>query len=121
MREIYWLTVLGNLHIVIIAIFVTLVCIGIASLLMYAFSESYETKEREVLSRFTKKISLAAICTGIILCFIPSKQDLLAIYGIGGTLDYIQGSDKAKELPDKVVDALTEYLDNTKDQDNESK
>ena len=46
---------------------------------------------------------------------------MLAIYGIGGTIDYIQGSDKAKELPDKVVDALTEYLDNTKDQDNESK
>lgn len=121
MKEIYWLIVLGNLHIVIVTIFVTLVLIGVASLLMYAFSESYETKEREVLSRFTMKVYMAIICTSIVLCFTPSKEDMLAIYGIGGTIDYIQGSEKAKELPDKVVDALTEYLDNIKDQDDESK
>lgn len=111
MKEIYWLTVIGNLHYVLIAIFAILVFVGISSLLLYVFTEAYETKEREVISRFTKKIFLEAICTGIILCFLPSKEDLLAIYGIGGTIDYIQSNDKAKELPDKVVDALTEYLE----------
>ena len=43
--------------------------------------------------------------------FIPSNKQMLAIYGIGGTIDYIKSNDKAKELPDKVVDALTKYLE----------
>ena len=111
MKEIYWLTVISNLHCVLIVFFVILIFVGFSSLLSYVLTEIYETKEREVISRFTKKVSLAAICTGIILCFFPSKEDLLAIYGIGGTIDYIQSNDKAKELPDKVVDALTEYLE----------
>lgn len=111
MKEIYWLTVIGNLHIVIVTIFGVLIFVGLSSLLLYVLTETYEIKEREVISRFTKKISLATVCTGIILCFAPSKEDLLAIYGIGGTIDYIQSNDKAKELPDKVVNALTEYLE----------
>ena len=43
--------------------------------------------------------------------FIPSNKQMLEIYGIGGTIDYIKSNDKAKELPDKVVDALTKYLE----------
>lgn len=120
MSEIYWLVVIGNLHNVIMAIFVALVFVLIVSFLLYMFGVTY-IEEKEEFSRFAKKVSLAIICTSIILCFLPSKNDLLAVYGIGGTIDYIKSNDKAKELPDKVVDALTEYLDNIKDQDNESK
>ena len=111
MKEIYWLTVIGNLHIVIVTIFGVLIFVGTVSFLLYMFSETDMTEEREAFLRFFKKICLAIICTSIILCFFPSKEDLLAIYGIGGTIDYIQSNDKAKELPDKVVDALTEYLE----------
>ena len=35
----------------------------------------------------------------------------MAIYGLGGTIDYIKSNDRAKKLPDKVVNALTCYLD----------
>lgn len=48
-------------------------------------------------------------CIGSILT--PTMKEMYAIYGIGGTIDYIKSNDKAKELPDKCVDALTRYVD----------
>lgn len=42
---------------------------------------------------------------------IPTQHELMVIYGLGGTIDYIKSNDKAKELPDKVVNALTRYID----------
>ena len=41
----------------------------------------------------------------------PSTKEMYAIYGLGGTIDYIKSNDKAKQLPDKCVDALTRYVD----------
>lgn len=112
MKEIYWLTVLGNLRIIVIMIFGALILVGIVSVVLYAFSETATTEITEEFSRFLKKTGLSIFLISIVLCFIPSKEDMLAIYGIGGTIDYIQSNDKAKQLPDKVVDALTEYLEN---------
>lgn len=32
------------------------------------------------------------------------------IYSIGGTIDYIKSNEKAKQLPDKCLQALDKYL-----------
>lgn len=121
MREIYWLTVLGNLRVIVIMILVALILAGVVAVVLFAFSDYAATEQREVLSKFLKKVFLSIFCISIVLCFIPSKEDMLAIYGIGGTIDYIQGSEKAKQLPDKVVDALIEYLENINKDTNENK
>jgi hypothetical protein len=44
---------------------------------------------------------------------------MLLIYGLGTTVDYIKSNDKAKELPDKAVDALTRYIDTISKEDKE--
>lgn len=121
MNEIYWLTVIGNLHNIIITIFVILIFLmiaSIASFFIYILTEDETEEENKSFLNFFKKIGLSILCTGIVLCFIPSKEDMLVIYGIGGTIDYIQSNDKAKELPDKVVDALTTYLEHVNDDKN---
>lgn len=118
MNEIYWLTVLGNLHGIVAMIFATLIFVCILAFLFYIFSENDTPGETKAFSRFFKKLLLITICTSIIFCFLPSKQDLLAIYGIGGTIDYIKCNDKEKELPDNVVDALTEYLEHVNNDKN---
>jgi hypothetical protein len=46
---------------------------------------------------------------------IPTQKEMLLIYGVGGAIDYVQSSDKAKELPDKAVEALSKYLEETKE------
>ena len=47
----------------------------------------------------------------LIATFLPSSKQGYVIYGIGNTIEYLQSNDKAKELPDKAVDALSRYLD----------
>ena len=38
-------------------------------------------------------------------------NNVLVIYGIGGTIDYIKGNDTAKQLPDKCIEAIDKFLD----------
>ena len=33
------------------------------------------------------------------------------IYGVGGTLDYVQSNEKIQQLPDKVVDAIDLFIE----------
>lgn len=47
----------------------------------------------------------------MILILTPTKKDLLLIYGLGPTVDYIQDNEKVKELPDKCVEALSKWVD----------
>ena len=82
MKEIYWLTVISNLHCVLIVFFVILIFVGFSSLLSYVLTEIYETKEREVISRFTKKISLAEILPSesADMCFnISQRTNMLSL------------------------------------------
>ena len=40
---------------------------------------------------------------------------MLLIYGVGGVIDYAKDNEKAKQLPDKVVDAIDAYLESLKE------
>lgn len=53
--------------------------------------------------------------------FIPTTNEALLIYGVGGTIDYIKSNDTAKQLPDKCVKALDKYLDNLTKEEKENK
>lgn len=60
-------------------------------------------------SPFIKKVlkgSLFAIVFAILGCiFIPSQKNLLIIYGVGGTIDYLKDNKNANKIPDKCVPA----------------
>lgn len=65
-----------------------------------------------------------AIVLGVVMAiFIPSKKNLLIIYGVGGTIDYLKENKDANKIPDKCVKALDKYLDDAlkedKDKDKE--
>ena len=73
-----------------------------------------------------KRFAIAFFVSVFINTFIPTTNEALLIYGVGGTIDYIKSNDTAKQLPDKCVKALDKYLDNInkeeeKQNDNESK
>lgn len=59
--------------------------------------------------------------------FIPTTNEALLIYGVGGTIDYIKSNDTAKQLPDKCIKALDKWVENLtkeenhKENENESK
>ena len=114
MTEIYWLQVIGNFGALsVVALLVTIIALVILTFGYCAF-EVYDDDDRAKQAAIVKWLRRSAVGIAISVVgvvFIPSDKELMVIYGIGGTIDYIKSSDKAKELPDKVVDALTKYLE----------
>lgn len=123
MSELYWLGVLGNLNDLGVAIAVLSFLVFIA-LGFYFFLCSEDDLEP---SSFIKKMfkgSMFAIVLGVVMAiFIPSQKNLLIIYGVGGTIDYLKENKDANKIPDKCIKALDKYLDDAlkkdKDKDNE--
>lgn len=55
----------------------------------------------------------------MIATFVPSSKQAVQILTVGSTIDYVQGNDKLKELPDKMVDCLDKFIDDYLNEDNE--
>ena len=113
MTEIYWLQVIGNIgELSVVALAVMIIALAILTVGYFAF-EGYEddrAKQTAIIKWLRRSaVGIAIAAVGVV--FIPGEKEMMAIYGIGGTIDYIKSNDKAKELPDKVVDALTKYLE----------
>lgn len=114
MTEIYWLQVIGNISdLSVVALVVTIIASVLLTIGYCAFDvydDEDKAKQAEIIKWLRRSVVVLAISVvGVV--FIPCDKELMAIYGIGGTIDYIKSNDKAKELPDKVVDALTKYLE----------
>ena len=123
MGELYWLNVLGNLHnvsfaLAVLAAFIIL-AVGFWLLLSYDDGDEPSPSLKKVF-----KYSIFVFVFGIVLAiFIPSQKNLLVIYGVGGTIDYLKENKDANKIPDKCVKALDKYLDDAlkedKDKDKE--
>lgn len=115
METIYWPQVIGS----ILIVGIVLIVLGIAAIIpsVAAFFANFDGDCESEIKAFkaavkTIKLSLLAVSAGIIICvFVPSEKQMYAIYGIGGTIDYIKSNETAKQLPDKVVVALDKYID----------
>ena len=113
MNNLYWIFVLGNLKIlseILVGIFV---CIFIVCIIYFIGAD-----DDELLDDTTIKMKKLTIATVVILffsslfaIFMPSKHELVAMYGVGGVIDYIEENDTAKELPDKCIKAVDIFLD----------
>lgn len=123
MSELYWLGVLGNLNDLggAIAVLSFLVFIALGFWFFLCSEDDLEP------SPFMKKMfkgSMFAIVLGVVMAiFIPSQKNLLIIYGVGGTIDYLKENKDANKIPDKCVKSLDKYLDDAlkedKDKDKE--
>lgn len=127
MNELYWITrlaILNSLASTVMGITLSIaVIIGFFWFIAFTTydSDSYIHAEERAynkicytIKKYFKAWLTVFIISLIALLAIPSKKELLFIYGVGGTIDYIKSNDKAKELPDKVIDALTRYVDSEK-------
>ena len=141
MEELYWITRLGALNFLFNAIiFVSLVAIIILAVELLVIkttpdNEDDKNLELQVITgkvhnenmsyNFVKKqfIRVVIVCVISIVCnvFIPTKNEALMIYGVGGTIDYIKSNETAKQLPDKCIKALDKWADNLNEEKQENK
>ena len=72
------------------------------------------------LNYFKRSIIVTLVLT-VINIFIPTKNEALLIYGVGGTIDYIKSNDTAKQLPDKCIKALDKWVENLNEEKKQDK
>ena len=140
MNEIYWITrldaICNFLSAVAVVCFMISVVTGIFAMCNKFEADDYEEggkyyncymqKFKMFLSYF-KRFIFVTIITCLINFFIPTTNEALMIYGVGGTIDYVKSNETAKQLPDKYIKALDKWAENLtkeenrKENDNESK
>lgn len=117
MSELYWLGVLGNLNDLggVIAVLSFLVFIALG---FYFYLCSEDDLEPSTFMKKMFKGSMFAIVLGVVMAiFIPSQKNLLIIYGVGGTIDYLKENKDANKISDKCIKALDKYLDDALKED----
>ena len=140
MNEIYWITRLTCICDFLTAVAVVSFLIS-ALMAIFAMCNRFEANDYEeggkyyncymqkfkmFLSYFKRSIFVAIIAC-LINFFIPTTNEALMIYGVGGTIDYVKSNETAKQLPDKYIKALDKWAENLtkeenrKENDNESK
>ena len=132
MNEIYWITRLGALNFLFnTIIFVSLVAIIILAMELFAIKKTPDNEDDKNLElqvvtgkvhnenmyyNFVKKqfirVFIVFVVSTVCNVFIPTKNEALMIYGVGGTIDYIKSNETAKQLPDKCIKALDKWADN---------
>lgn len=115
MNEIYWLTRLDDVKVLIgfIIAAAAIVTIFGGGSMIFNFDRSYDD-ERRIYSAGKKITIISSIILFVFsigTCFIPNTNEAYMIYGLGGTLDYIKSNEVAKQLPDKCIIALDKYLE----------
>lgn len=114
MNEIYWMTVVGNLSTAFMVVWIVTLIIILGMLFVLAASEGDVIDDEDSAHVFFKWLKRFVVC-GVIAAmaniFIPTTKELLYIYGIGGTIDYIRTNDTTKQLPDKCIKALDRFAD----------
>ena len=132
MEEIYWITRLGAicnfLTTIAVVCFMISVVTGVFAMYNRFEADDYEEggkyyncymqKFKMFLSYF-KRFIFVTIIACLINFFIPTTNEALMIYGIGGTIDYIKSNETAKQLPNKCIKALDKYLDNITKEENQ--
>lgn len=121
MNEIYWITRLDTANSAMWAIMMMSLIAVMAMVVIYAATD--ECDKDDFVSRHGRKVKCcAAVCLISLLgvVFTPTSKDMLLIYGIGGTIDYIKGNDTAKQLPDKAVQALDKLFEEYIEEDSKN-
>lgn len=111
MSELYWITRLDAANVIIIICLVISLLGFLWSLCVALDLKAFESKEPNIYKKCFKAFSISLATSTLLCIFTPSERDMLLIYGVGGTIEYIRSNETAKQLPDKCVQALDQLID----------
>ena len=121
MEDLYFITRCGSLHnlaifaaVVSFLAYIIINCIAITQE-DYSNRDCYSDETKVKLRKFAKGFLITTIVGTVMGLVIPTKNEAYMIYGLGNTIDYIKSNEKAKELPDKAIDALDVWLESVSD------
>ncbi len=118
MWELYLISRIGVIHGVFIAATVISIATAIICYIVSITTDDWSGEDlcnewqKSKLRKFANKMFIVFGFSVLITAITPSKEEAYFIYGVGSTIDYIQSNPKAKQIPDKCIDALNRWVDN---------
>lgn len=117
MWELYLISRIGVIHGLAIA---SLALSVVTAIICYIVSITTDDWGKDIcnewqkskLRKFANKMFVVFGFSVLIVAVTPTKEEAYFIYGVGSTIDYIQSNPKAKQIPDKCIDALNQWVDN---------
>lgn len=108
MVEIYWLTRIIAINEIskIIAILALILCV-------FCLLGAIVIAEDEALPffRYLKICFITSCISALVYMFTPSRDELIVIFGLGSTVEYMEGNERAREIPDKAVEKIINWLE----------
>lgn len=119
MKEIYWIQRLDGLctfcEVLVILSIITAIVAAVA--LFVFWLNAYDERDEIIISGGKRALIIScitAVLFGSAVVFVPTSEEALIIYGVGGTVDYVQDSETLQKLPDKAVEALDLWVESLK-------
>lgn len=111
MSDLILISILSNLKtfFIVSCVILTFVLIIFGGM---AFDKDLYDSEKDM-RKAQNKLAVFAVLTVIcLICatLLPDKKEVYMIYGFGSVIDYVDGNETAKELPDKIVNIIDNYL-----------
>lgn len=111
MNEIYWLSRLDSIVTVFgVTLTISAICLVFFGIMSFVDPEG-ELVQISTRRNVVRRSMIITVISLLIVIFIPTSKQAMAIYGIGKTLDYVQQNENLHELPDKCVKALEAWVD----------
>jgi len=123
MWELYLITRIGIIHALSGLLFMFSLVAGIVCYVVSIINDDYtgedilNTWQKSKIRKFANKMFVVFGISVTINVITPTTEQAYIIYGVGSTIDYIQDNPKAKQLPDKCVNALNRWADNLNKED----
>lgn len=121
MNEFYWLTRLDGICVFMTAMLLVSAIVSVVFAVAYIIERLEEDEEymSNISGKMLKIFIPMFLLSAVARVFIPSTNEALMIWGIGGTIDYIKGNEKIKQIPDKCIDALDMWVNRLTEKEKE--
>lgn len=123
MEEIYWITRLDGINVLLNVMTVLGIVLTVISIGGYIITKNDDYVNdcwKEFWIKLFKYCFPTTIIITLLFLFTPTTKEALMIWGVGGTIDYVKSNDTAKQLPDKCIEALDKWVDSL-NEDNKDK
>lgn len=114
MNELYWLTRLEYIQNFLVIVMSASGIATFISFTLWIMSES--VKEIRATLLWLRCAFATLVISSLIFVFVPSTKEAVLIWGVGSTIDYIQENETAKQLPDKCINALNDWVESLSDE-----
>lgn len=116
MWELYFITRIGIIHglsgvLFIFSLLTAIICYAVSIFQDIDGEDICNAWQKSKLRKFANKMFIVFGISVTINVITPTTEEAYLIYGVGSTIDYIQDNPKAKQLPDKCIDALNRWVD----------